>query len=167
MHHIKPKCTFKDKNDPAINHPRNLIALHPDDHVTIHKCRGDKFVNGATLTIIAGWAISQETRDKISKTQKGRIGNRLGSKHSLESKKQMSKSMKGRTPWNKGKPNSQIPWNKGLKGKQSAHNKGKTGTHFYNNGKVNKLFKPGEEPESFILGKLLSQRNNFNQNGCK
>jgi len=46
VHHIKPRCTFKDKNDPSINHPSNLIALHPDDHYSIHRCRGDKYVNG-------------------------------------------------------------------------------------------------------------------------
>ena len=31
----------------------------------------------------------------------------------------------GRTPWNKGKPGSQVPWNKGLRGAQIAWNKGK------------------------------------------
>jgi len=41
VHHIKPKGTFEDKNAPFMHHPKNLIALHPDDHASIHISRGD------------------------------------------------------------------------------------------------------------------------------
>jgi len=45
VHHIKPRSTFEDKEDPFMHHPKNLIALHPDDHVSIHLLRGDKYVH--------------------------------------------------------------------------------------------------------------------------
>ena len=38
-----------------------------------------------------------------------------GKTHSEESKKKMSESAKGRTPWNKGKKGLQTSWNKGIK----------------------------------------------------
>jgi hypothetical protein len=38
-------------DDYKINHPTNLIALHPDDHVSIHKNRGDKYVSDTFMTI--------------------------------------------------------------------------------------------------------------------
>jgi len=43
VHHIKPKTTGGD------NHPSNLIALHPDDHISIHKCRGDNVANNVFI----------------------------------------------------------------------------------------------------------------------
>jgi hypothetical protein len=44
VHHITPKTVAKDSGwtEEQINHPRNLIALHPDDHISIHRLRGDK-----------------------------------------------------------------------------------------------------------------------------
>ena len=72
VHHIKPKCTFTDTTDPRINHPRNLIALHPDDHQSIHRLRGDKIaVTG--MIIVACRKMSQKTKDKISKSNKGKV----------------------------------------------------------------------------------------------
>lgn len=89
VNHIKPKCTFEDNDDPLIHHPRNLIALHSDDHVSIHKCRGDKFVNEKLILSIKGNNLSVEQKDKLRK-------NRLGAKYSTKTKKKMSDAKKGR-----------------------------------------------------------------------
>ncbi len=97
VHHIKPKCAFEDKADPCIHHPRNLIALHPDDHVTIHKCRGDTWIKEKFLLSVVGRKLSEETKAKISKAQKGRS-------MSMEQRMQISKTTKGRP----GKPCSEI-----------------------------------------------------------
>ena len=69
---------------------------------------------------------SEETKRKMSETNKGRISNRKGKHHSEESKKKISESQKG-NQYHKGKPHSEetkkkisevkkgcIPWNKGV-----------------------------------------------------
>lgn len=66
VHHIKPKSTYADKSDPRINHPRNLIALHPDDHVSIHKLRGDKFVTKSFVSI-ANAKCSEDHKRNLSR----------------------------------------------------------------------------------------------------
>ena len=71
VHHIKPKCTFKDPEDPRIHHPSNLIALHPDDHYAIHKCRGDKWISERFLLHVAGQKFSEADRLKMSEAKKG------------------------------------------------------------------------------------------------
>ena len=38
VHHILPRSLG------GTNDPKNLIALHIDDHMSIHRCRGDKYV---------------------------------------------------------------------------------------------------------------------------
>jgi hypothetical protein len=48
-----------------------LIALHPDDHVAIHKCRGDKFVTESFIRI-ANAEFSEEHRANLSKAMKGK-----------------------------------------------------------------------------------------------
>jgi group I intron endonuclease len=55
--------------------------------------------------------LSEETKKKLSELQKGR-------KRTIEQKKQISKTLKGNTPWNKGKKGLQKVWNKGKKGLQ-------------------------------------------------
>ena len=93
VHHIKPKCTFENKADPRIHHPRNLIALHPDDHATIHKCRGDKIHANSIFSMI-GRVVSDETKMKMSKAQQGKV-------MSPEARKRISEARKGRTsPFN-------------------------------------------------------------------
>jgi len=73
VHHIKPKSTFADKNDPRINHPSNLIALHPDDHYTIHKLRGDKYVRKGFMTVCGRKTpMSAETKKKLSAAHTGK-----------------------------------------------------------------------------------------------
>ena len=55
----------------------NLIALHPDDHATIHRLRGDKFVVSAALLSIKDRVVSEETKEKISKNRKGKQSPKL------------------------------------------------------------------------------------------
>lgn len=111
VHHIKPRCTFEDKNDPRIHHPSNLIALHPDDHVTIHLMRGDKAVATGFMSV-RGYTHSEETRRKISIGNTGKkatsaqrakmsiyrkgAGNSFyGRKHTAKTKLKQSQSHKG------------------------------------------------------------------------
>jgi len=47
--------------------------------------------------------------------------------HTEESKRKISDSKKGTSPWNKGKKGLQVAWNKGTKGIMTAWNKGKVG----------------------------------------
>lgn len=99
VHHIKPRCTF-DESDLCVHHPRNLIALHPDDHVSIHKCRGDKWVNGGALLTVAGRKMTADTKLKISVAKKGIFNSNghLGLQHSEETKNKMKDSAKNRPP---------------------------------------------------------------------
>lgn len=57
IHHIMPRSVAKQKgwDGYKINHPKNLIALHPDDHASIHKCRGDKYISD-TFMLVAGFS---------------------------------------------------------------------------------------------------------------
>ena len=43
VHHITPRYVCKQQGIKIdeMNHPSNLITLHPDDHVSIHRHRGD------------------------------------------------------------------------------------------------------------------------------
>lgn len=115
VHHIKPKCTFEDVNDPDIHHPRNLIALHPDDHVTIHKCRGDDWADESFLKVLGNKssgmkgkhhsAVSKEKMRRklkgkklpkeVAKKRKGAGNPFYGKKHTDTSKKKMSVSSLG------------------------------------------------------------------------
>jgi len=123
VHHIKPKCTFKDNNDPAINHPRNLIAVHIDDHISIHRCRGDNIVNEPFMYAVKGMKrcpMSKETKLKISRTKTGRCRTPFTKEHKKnlanamigkvrteEMKENMSKAHQGQRAWNKGKSPSE------------------------------------------------------------
>ena len=89
VHHIKPNCTFSDKDDLRIHHPKNLVALHPDDHASMHKCRGDTQLSMPFLTSVTGRIVSAETKAKMSKAQKGKT-------MSAEARAKMSKAKKGR-----------------------------------------------------------------------
>lgn len=54
VHHITPRSIAKQQGwgDAKINHPKNLVALHPDDHISIHKNRGDHFIHSNFLQLI-------------------------------------------------------------------------------------------------------------------
>ena len=88
VHHIKPKSLG------GTDHPTNLIALHPDDHVAIHRHRGDR-VNESGFHVMAdylyhnphpclGKKLSEETKRKISKSHMGKP------KHTPKSKAKIS-----------------------------------------------------------------------------
>lgn len=65
VHHILPQ------SEGGSHHPRNLIALHKDDHQSIHKCRGDKYSSKGFLNM-RNYKHSEETKRKISISNKGR-----------------------------------------------------------------------------------------------
>lgn len=89
VHHIKPKCTFEDRDDLRIHHPSNLIALHPDDHLTIHRCRGDKWIQEHFVMRVAGQKFPADVRLKMSKAHAGK-------KLSFEHKAKIGKAIKGK-----------------------------------------------------------------------
>lgn len=55
-----------------------------------------------------GFRFSEESRRKMSNSKKGKIGNRLNSKASIETLKKMSDVMIGNIPWNKNKKTKGI-----------------------------------------------------------
>lgn len=122
-----------------------------------------------------GKTLSEEFRQKMSKSQKG--------KHlSGETRKKISEAGKGRTPWNRGKQLSEEIRNKMSESHKDKHrseehrqklsesnkgkcrsmetrkkiaeaNKGKVlGKHWYNNGEINK--RAFVCPEGFVKGRL-------------
>lgn len=93
VHHIKPRCEGGDERRG------NLIALHPDDHVLIHRMRGDKIcsrfikIGGDRVGKnhhSFGVPLPEETKRKISESLKGR---RLS-----ESRKKLSASKGSKHP---------------------------------------------------------------------
>jgi len=107
VHHIKPKSTYVDKTDPRINHPSNLIALHPDDHYTIHKLRGDKYVRKGFMTICGRKTpMSAETKKKLSVAHTGKklsavtkqkiSAAHLGKSHSVQTKEKIGAAHRGK-----------------------------------------------------------------------
>jgi len=81
VHHIIPQSCG------GSNHPSNLIALHPDDHVAIHKNRGDRFAGNIISTI--GRTLTEETKRKMSEAKKGK-------KRTEETKRKISNAHKGK-----------------------------------------------------------------------
>lgn len=89
VHHIRPKSLMR--KDENVHHPRNLIALHLDDHITIHNLRGDKNIGNfiAVAGVRKGQKVSKESRLKMSRAKKGW-------KMPAWQKKNLSKKFKGR-----------------------------------------------------------------------
>lgn len=89
VHHIIPRCICKQNgwSDDQINHPRNLIVVDPVTHADLHKCRGDNVTDGFIYVI--GRIQTQEIREKISSSSKGR-------KVSEVTLKRRSASLKGK-----------------------------------------------------------------------
>lgn len=69
VHHINPRSTFDDSSNPRINHPRTLIALHPDAHYTIHKWRSDKRVVKSFMLSIADRKLTVDAMGKIRRAR--------------------------------------------------------------------------------------------------
>lgn len=78
----------KDENK-LNNSLNNLVYLTCSEHMRLHK-KG------------AHWSLSLETREKMSRSKKGKKY-WLGKHHSEETRKKMSKSQKGLNTWTKGK----------------------------------------------------------------
>lgn len=94
VHHIIPKsCGGTD-------HPSNLIALHPDDHRSIHRLRGDKYIRNGKVLLVSGTTMlgkkhSEETKRKMSESHMG-ISKGLGVPKSKEHKASISKAHLGK-----------------------------------------------------------------------
>lgn len=118
VHHIKPVCTFEDRSDLMVHHPRNLIALHVDDHITIHELRGDKFTNSGLLRSIAGRKFTKGARLRMARAKLGKkrppeviekIANtNKGKKRSAEARKNMSNGQKNMSPAMKEKRSKML-----------------------------------------------------------
>jgi len=92
VHHIIPKLIAKQNGweDAKINHPKNLIALHPDDHISIHKNRGDKLKNHNYLHLLGlnnssrvseynNRRVIDGTNPFLKRNRKGLLGNEFTS----------------------------------------------------------------------------------------
>ena len=99
VHHIIPQSCG------GSNHPSNLIALHPDDHVAIHKHRGDnvseKFVRVGGKGM-EGRSHTKETRAKMSKSKKGVPSHWKGKRQTKEHVYKRTKHQIGKPSKNKG-----------------------------------------------------------------
>lgn len=93
VHHIVPQSVAKNKGwtEKQINSPKNLIALHPDDHISIHLNRGDTYMNGCWIT--------------TKSDQYGKNNPFYGKHHSDETKKILSQKLKGRNRTDQFKQN--------------------------------------------------------------
>lgn len=89
--------------------------------------------------------ISNDTRKKMSKSHKGKSPANKGKPMSEEQKKKLSEAHKGKSSWIKGKHHSEE-----TKRKLSEINKEK---HWYNNGEISKFCY--ECPEDFIEGRIF------------
>lgn len=96
VHHIKPQSLFDGTLDA--HHPKNLIALHPDDHLSIHKNRGDVFVDvivNSPLFSIKGIKRKPFTDEHKRKLRESNLG-----------KKQSKETIEKRVKSNTGKKRS-------------------------------------------------------------
>lgn len=101
-HHIIPKCWFKLNSLEVDDSEKNLVLLSKEDHAKVHKlamlCVKDTRMkrNMACashflgLSGTKGYKISEETKKKISETEKGR-------KHTLEHCRKIAQAHKGKS----------------------------------------------------------------------
>lgn len=76
VHHIYPKCLCVQDGwtDARINHPRNLIVVHPVEHLAIHLARGDRFIKEKFILEIAGNKRGKQSSATIEKRRKSTTG---------------------------------------------------------------------------------------------
>lgn len=121
--HVKPRWVIPDNYDS----PDNLVTLCPNDHArkTIadreryghptwnrgikmndeQKSKQDHSGLELGRTWAKGKKFSQQHRENISASLKGRASPWKGKKLSLEHRAKLSAAHKGKTPWNKGAGN--------------------------------------------------------------
>jgi hypothetical protein len=94
VHHIYPKCLCIQDGwtDAQINHPRNLLVVHPVEHLAIHYARGDKHVGSRFILEIAGRRRGKQSQETIEK----RVAKLKGKKRSKEQCERMSNAQLNR-----------------------------------------------------------------------
>ena len=105
-HCLLPKI-FKEKNAieeyksmVCANHFMSMKVKRPEDFAEM-KEEWRKIMSEKVSKGLMGHKVSEESRRRMAVRAYGNK-NRLGKRHSAESRKKMSEHMKGRIPWNKG-----------------------------------------------------------------
>ena len=81
-------CVHHIDNNPLNNNPNNLTVISREEHMSLHH---------------KGKVVSESTREKLSKTHKGRPSTFKGKHHSEESRRKLSESNRGKPHPHKGK----------------------------------------------------------------
>lgn len=169
-HHIVPRCWFKMNNLPIDNSKDNLVLLSYEDHVKVHKltilCADTKEMASKMSYAVhrllkgqfKGIHHTEETKQKMSKSQKGRTFSDESRRKmseaaknkvfSEEHRRKISESTRGKNNPMYGKQHTDAQRKKmseALKGQNK-------GTHWYNDGKIN--MRAYTCPEGFVKGKL-------------
>lgn len=149
LHHKFMRSFSRLEGIEIDNDKDNLVSLSEGDHFLVHyylwKCtkqgfrrqtglpvrfmykKAAKYLTDEIAELIAkewvckGCYHSEETKEKIGKTQLGKKHPHKGVKCSEETKQKQHESHLGKEPWNKGKPSSEE-----LKRKISEGNRGKS-----------------------------------------
>ena len=107
-HHIIPK------HAGGTDHPDNISRLTTEEHAEAHRKLYEEYGRWQDKLAYEGLTGFKGKEQIISQSISKA---RTGVKHTPEAKEKMSKALKGRVPWNKGKTNCQSPpWNKGRTG---------------------------------------------------
>jgi len=109
-----------------------FLDVYEHKYMEMYKTRNIEYGYNKREHGICG-KMSDETKAKISASEKGRPSPTKGMKFSDATRAKMSAyrknrprpDMVGRIPWNKGMKDKQVAWNKGKKMPKPAHNKGK------------------------------------------
>ena len=120
-----------------------LIFLTKSEHTRLH--------NLGKPSGMKGKHHSEESRNKMSESQKGENNPRFGKHHSAESRKKISEAKKGENNPMFGKP----AWNKGKQHSPEARKKmseSKKGSYFFNNGVI--CVRAKTCPEGFVPGRI-------------
>jgi len=106
---------------PSDEQRRKTGEFFKGNHYALGCKRTDEFKKNVGIQSKKRWEtrrltpMAQDTKDKISESNKGKPSRLKGRKRSSEANKKQSESMKGKPAWNKGKK-GQVPWNKGKSG---------------------------------------------------